>query len=108
MSHGHHWVHLLFAVSVREGSLDLPARLGMGAPGSWVLSLAAQCTPRRGEAGTAPAGARSGFLAVEHDVHGHVHVHVVHGAQGQATVGLGPGQGCLGPQVGPGAGLCGS
>lgn len=42
-----------------------------------------------------------GLLAVEHgEVLWHVHVHVVHGALGQATVGLGPGWGCPGPRVG--------
>ena len=71
----------------------------MGAPGSGAPSLAARCTPRRGGGGTAPDGARFGLLGVEHDVHGHVHVHLVHGALGQAIVTLGPLQGHLGPQV---------
>ena len=81
------------------------AHPGMGAPGSWAPSLAAWCTPWRGDAGTAPVGAQSGWLA---------------GSWAQrssracsctccswcpqaTTVGLGPGWGCPGPRVGAGA-----
>lgn len=47
---------------MREGGLDLSAaHPRMGALRSWALSLAARCTPQRGDAGIAPDGAQSGW-----------------------------------------------
>lgn len=93
--YGHRRVHLLLAVGVREGGLDLPVA-GLQAVherghrrhrhrvvlhrvahvrGVQVLPLV------RHDLG--------GLLTVQHgEIRGHVHVHVVHGALWQATVGL--------------------
>ena len=112
--HGHRWVHLLFTVSVRERSLELPvARLqpiqerGHRGQGHrvWLHGV-----PHEGGMEVLPLMGHDlgGLLAIEHrEVRGHVHVHIVHGALGQATVGLGPGRGCPGPRVGAGAGAGG-
>ena len=66
-SHGHHWVHLLFAVSEREGSLELPvAHLQpVQERGHRDHGTESGCMvyPSMGDTGTAPDEAQSGWPA---------------------------------------------
>ena len=62
-------------------------------------SLVAWCTPRWGiQVLLLMRHSLGGLLAVKPgEIHGRVHVRVIHGALRPAAVGLGPGQGYPGP-----------
>lgn len=93
--YGHRWVHLLFAVGVGKGGLDLPvARLQA------VHERGHRCHRHRVMLHWVPHERRmqvlplvwhdlGGLLAVQHrEIGGHVDINIVHGTFGQAAVGL--------------------
>lgn len=93
--HGHSWVHLLLAVGVGEGGLDLPvARLQAvqeGGHRSHRPRVVLHRVPHVGGVQELPLMGHDlgGLLTVQHgEICGHVDIHVVHGPLGQATVGL--------------------
>lgn len=113
--HGDRRVHLLLSACMRVRRLDLPVaalqpiqELGHGGERHRVVRDGVAHVGRVQELALVRHDL-GGLLAVEHrEVGGHVDVDIVHGALGQAAVGLRAGRGGAGPRIGTGAGAGGS